>query len=213
MVPSCVRTTLPPDGRMTSQSERLNAEPTSVVELRAKMDQGWEPAFLFFWGHTPKPNQAHIGRECLSQWYPAELVVGGMRFPSAEHLMMYRKALLFGDEATARRIMESRHPGEAKALGRTVRGFDEAVWERERFDIVIAASVAKFSQNAALRTFLLNTKQRVLVEASPRDAIWGIGLSEANPASRHPEQWRGLNLLGFALMRARRELATSVVTV
>ena len=198
---------------MSSQSHPPSPEPDSVAELRAKMDRGWEPEFLFFWGHTPKPKQSHIGRECLSQWYPAEFDLGGTKFRTAEHLMMYRKALLFADDETAQRIIEARHPGEAKALGRVVRGFDEAVWERERFEIVVAASIAKFSQNAALRTFLLSTKQHVLVEASPRDAIWGIGLSETNPASRFPEQWRGLNLLGFALMRARRELATGVATV
>jgi ribA/ribD-fused uncharacterized protein len=181
--------------------------PGSVSELRASLARGWEPDFLFFWGHTPKPKQTHIGRECLSQWYPAPFELGGSIFPTAEHLMMYRKAMLFGDAATAERILEVRHPGEAKALGRTVRGFDEAVWERARFEIVVAASLAKFSQNSTLRSFLLSTKDRVLVEASPRDSIWGIGLAESNPASRSPDQWRGLNLLGFALMRARRELA------
>ena len=185
-------------------------EPSSVQELLAQMALGREPDFLFFWGHTPKPRQAHVGRECLSQWYPAPFGVDGVTFPTAEHMMMYGKARLFGDDVMAQRIIAAPHPGEAKKLGRTVRGFDEAVWKRERFEIVVAASIAKFSHNPPLKAFLVSTKQRVLVEASPHDTIWGIGMAESNPAARAPEQWRGLNLLGFALMRARSELATSV---
>ena len=174
-----------------------------MKELRDAVALGWEPEFLFFWGHTPKPNQRYIGRECLSQWYPARFVVDGTAFATAEHFMMYRKAMLFGDRETAARILVAGEPGAAKALGRAVRGFDEAVWEKERVAIVTAASVAKFGQNAGLRTFLLNTKRQVLVEASPRDAIWGIGLSASDPLVGSPYQWPGLNLLGFALMAAR----------
>ena len=191
---------------------RLVAEPCSVAELRSSVARGWDPDFLFFWGHTPKPRQTHVGRECLSQWYRAPFVLEDRTFPTAEHLMMYRKATLFDDHAVAERIMTVRHPGEAKALGRKVRGFDETVWKRARFEIVLTASLAKFSQNVPLRAFLLSTRHRVLVEASPRDAIWGIGLAESNPASRVPDQWRGLNLLGFALMQARRELVVSAVS-
>jgi ribA/ribD-fused uncharacterized protein len=191
------------------EDRELGAEPYSVSELRASIARGWEPDFLFFWGHTPKATQTYVGHECLSQWYPSPFVVGGLRFATAEHFMMHGKALLFGDEATAVRILEARHPAEAKALGRKVRDFDEAVWKGARFEVVVAGSVAKFSQNPALRSLLLATKLRVLVEASPRDAIWGIGMAASNPAARSPDQWRGLNLLGFALMRARRELAAT----
>ena len=186
-----------------NESPSPTPEPRSVDELCGAVARGWEPEFLFFWGHTPKPNQRHIGRECLSQWYPAEFVVDDTTFATAEHFMMYRKALLFDDRDTATRILAARQPGAAKALGRAVRGFDETVWKKERVAIVVAASVAKFGQNAALRTFLLNTKSQVLVEASPRDAIWGIGLSASDSTARSPHQWPGLNLLGFALMTAR----------
>ena len=194
---------------MTGTNEPSSAppEPRSVEALCEAVAGGWEPQFLFFWGHTPKPRQRHIGAECLSQWYPAEFVVDGTRFATAEHFMMYRKALLFDDPDTATRILAAREPGAAKALGRAVRGFDEDVWKKERVAIVVAASVAKFGQNEALRTYLQNTKRQVLVEASPRDAIWGIGLSVSNPAAQSPWEWRGLNLLGFALMAARSELS------
>jgi ribA/ribD-fused uncharacterized protein len=175
--------------------------PLTVEDLRERVAAGWEPSYLFFWGHTGRPGS--IGRECLSQWYPAPFVVDGITYETAEHYMMHRKAILFGDAGTAARILAASHPGEAKMLGRTVRDFDEGRWVTARFDIVIEASVAKFSQNPELRAFLSGTRRHVLVEASPRDSIWGIGLSEADADARSPDRWPGLNLLGFALMRAR----------
>jgi len=90
--------------------------------------------------------------------------------------MMAAKARLFDDEATLERIMASEHPGEAKKLGRQVRVFDEAVWQTQSYPIVVAANMAKFAQSLSLRGYLLSTAPRVLVEASPRDRIWGIGL-------------------------------------
>ncbi|MCA9623900.1 MAG: NADAR family protein, partial [Myxococcales bacterium] len=87
-----------------------------------------------------------------------------------------------------------------------VRDFDEETWKGARFEIVVAGSVAKFSQNVGLGRFLVGTAPRVLVEASPRDRIWGIGMGAKNADARRPERWRGLNLLGFALMKARARL-------
>ena len=94
----------------------------------------------------------------------------------------------------------------AKELGRGIRDFDEQLWVDARFGIVVTGSTAKFAQHPALRSFLLGTQGRVIVEASPVDAIWGIGLSANDPDAANPERWRGLNLLGFALMEARRRL-------
>ena len=180
----------------------LSPETYSVTALREAVAAGWSPKYVFFWGHTGRPG-APVGKECFSQWYPAAFTLEGIHYETAEHYMMWSKARLFGDEEAARRVLAARHPGEAKELGRTVRGFDEEAWERRRFDVVVAGSVGKFSQNPALRAFLLDTHPRVLVEASPRDAIWGIGLAEKDEGARDPAQWRGLNLLGFALMKAR----------
>ena len=124
--------------------------------------------------------------------------------------MMAGKARLFGDEEAERRAVSRRAaPRAAKKAGRLVRGFDEAVWERERFALVVEGSVHKFGQNADLREFLLNTGDRVLVEASPVDRIWGIGLAADDQRAADPASWRGPNLLGFALMEARAELRTS----
>lgn len=161
--------------------------------------------YLFFWGHTPK-HAGTVGAECLSQWYPAPFEVGGVRFETAEHYMMWGKARLFDDEKAAARILAAGHPKEAKDLGRTISGFDEATWVAQRVAIVTAGNVEKFRQNPDLLAFLLGTNQRVLVEASPLDRIWGIGLAATDEKAQDPAQWRGLNLLGEALMAARETL-------
>jgi ribA/ribD-fused uncharacterized protein len=182
-----------------------STEPLDRPSLVARIEAGWSPKFAFFWGHTGRPG-ADTGKECLSQWFPAPFVVGGQSYATAEHFMMARKADLFGDTEVAEQIRRCQHPAEAKELGRSVRGFDDAVWEQHRFDVVCAGSYAKFEQHPKLRSFLLATGSRVLVEASPKDTIWGIGLGEKDPRASDPRSWRGLNLLGFALMYARARL-------
>jgi hypothetical protein len=171
------------------------------------LGEGHALEYVLFWGHTSKADR--LGKECLSQWFPARFVADGVELATAEHYMMYRKALLFGDRASAEEILSAGDPGKVKALGRAVRGFDKARWEAERSAIVVAGNVAKFSQNPALRAYLLGTGAAVLVEASPSDGIWGIGLAESDPRARQPSRWPGLNLLGFALMEARRILGAA----
>ncbi|MEM9726057.1 MAG: NADAR family protein [Pseudomonadota bacterium] len=127
-------------------------------------------------------------------------------YPTAEHWMMAEKARLFRDAAAEARIMEATSPGAAKARGREVKGFREADWAAKRFDIVVAGNLLKFGQHAALKQYLMATGERILVEASPRDAVWGAGVGKADAAFEQPERWPGLNLLGFALMRVRRAL-------
>ncbi len=120
--------------------------------------------------------------------------------------MMAEKARLFDDRICLNRILKSNNPGEAKKLGRTVQSFQQDVWIKHRTPIVVAGNMAKFSQNEQLKEFLVNTKTRVLVEASPVDRIWGIGLGADNPDRENPWKWKGLNLLGFALMQVREQL-------
>jgi ribA/ribD-fused uncharacterized protein len=154
-----------------------------------------------------RPHQQPNSRSgCLSQWWPAEFTVDGVTYPSAEHYMMAGKARLFGDLGAVERILAARTPAEAKNLGREVQGFDDEAWEAARFGIVVAGSTAKFGQDPALRAYLVGTGQRVLVEASPLDRVWGIGLAADDPRAADPAGWRGLNLLGFALMEAREVL-------
>jgi ribA/ribD-fused uncharacterized protein len=167
---------------------------------------GARPKYLLFWGHRAEPD-GRIGAGSLSQWWPATFTVDGVAYRSAEHWMMAGKARLFGDEEACERILAARTPAEAKDLGRLVRGFDDALWASERFELVVRGNVAKFGQDEALRAYLVGTARRVLVEASPLDRLWGIGLAADHDHATAPRHWRGLNLLGFALMEARARIA------
>ena len=120
--------------------------------------------------------------------------------------MMARKARLFNDEEAARKIIATREPNHVKAIGRTVKNFDETIWEKHRFKIVVEGNLAKFQQYPELAQYLLKTGDRILVEASPSDHIWGIGMAKDNPHVEQPKSWKGLNLLGFALMEVREKL-------
>jgi ribA/ribD-fused uncharacterized protein len=164
--------------------------------------------FLFFWGHQPE-RDGSIGKGCLSQWWPCSFVVDGVSFASAEHYMMWRKALLFDDSSTASRVLAASSPAAAKALGRRVSGFEDSTWVAVRTEIVVTANLAKFGQDSALRSYLLGTGSRVLVEASPLDRVWGIGLEASDPRAADPSSWLGLNLLGEALMEVRSRLSAA----
>ena len=177
----------------------------SVEALVAAVRAGDRVKYVHFWGHTPR-RDGTLGTSCLSQWWLAPFTVDGVEYGTAEHWMMASKARLFGDAEAERAVLASRTPAEAKKAGRLVRGFDEATWERERFGIVVEGSVQKFASTDALSSFLLGTGERVLVEASPLDRIWGIGLAADDERAQDPEKWRGPNLLGFALMEARERL-------
>lgn len=185
----------------------IDAPPCSVGELSALIAQGQQVSYLHFWGHR-RQRDGSVGPGCLSQWWPhSPFTVDGVSYASAEHYMMVGKARLFGDESIVARMLAAPTPAAVKELGREVAGFDQARWEAHRFDIVVAASVAKFGQHPDLLAYLLGTGDRVLVEASPTDRIWGIGLAASDPGADDPARWRGLNLLGFALMQARARLA------
>ncbi|SEG96848.1 hypothetical protein SAMN05444920_110130 [Nonomuraea solani] len=179
--------------------------PLTVDEAIAATRTGRRLKYLYFWGHQPARGGG-AGPGCLSQWWPSPFTEDGHRFATAEHYMMAHKAWLFGDEESAAEILGSGHPAKAKAIGRTVRGFDEDTWNAHRSAIVARGGVAKFGQNAELGDYLLGTANRVLVEASPVDRVWGIGLTADDRRAAAPETWRGLNLLGFALMSARATL-------
>lgn len=177
-------------------------EPRSVEDLLRLQEEQAPLKYLFFWAHREHPS----GRHVLSQWFERDFEDGGKVYRSAEHYMMAGKARLFGDAETEELVLAAGHPGEAKKLGRRVRGFDERVWAEHRFELVVRGNVAKFGADPELRGYLLGTGERVLVEASPLDRIWGIGLAEDDGRAADPARWDGLNLLGFALMEARARL-------
>ena len=179
----------------------------SCEELCAYVAQGGQPEYLPFWGHTPAKDGS-VSKTCFSQWYVAPFEVDGVDYPTAEHFMMAGKARLFGDQAALRRVLEATTPGAVKAIGREIAGFDDDAWREHRWAIVVNANMGKFSQDERLRRFLLDTGERVLVEASPVDTIWGIGLAADDADMANPAAWKGLNLLGFALMEVRAALRT-----
>ena len=181
------------------------ALPRDVDALRARVAAGEGFAYLHFWGHRPRADGA-VSKSCFSQWWISPFVIDGERYATAEHWMMAGKARLFGDDEALARVLSNDDPVAAKQAGRGVRGYDDARWQARRYELVVDGNRAKFSQHVALGAFLLSTGDQVLVEASPVDAIWGIGLAADDPRAHDPAQWAGLNLLGFALMDVRAEL-------
>ena len=183
------------------------AIPTSIQDLSTRTLAGERFSYLYFWGHRPRPDGAP-SNSCFSQWYEAPFQLDGVYYPTAEHYMMAEKARLFGDTATRERILAATNPSAAKAFGREVIGFSDSAWNSHRFEIVVKGNFAKFSQAPRLAEFLCKTGDKVLVEASPADSIWGIGLAADNPQASDPSTWQGLNLLGFALMVVRERIAS-----
>lgn len=180
----------------------------NLEQLRKAYQAGEKFKFLFFWGHTP-PTDGGVNQSCFSQWWMCSFQVDGIVYSCTEQYMMAEKARLFGDKAMLEAIMKSDHPKEMKAFGRAVQNFDKQVWSEQCYDIVKRGNLAKFSQNSALWDVMKMTKNRILVEASPRDRIWGIGMGKSNPDAENPLKWRGQNLLGFALTEVRDRLLES----
>lgn len=144
---------------------------------------------------------------CFSNWYdPSWFEFDGHRFRNSEAGMMYQKAKLFGDDKIIARIFENQDPWVVKDLGKQVRGYSDAVWHPVRVEKVVEVLLAKFSQNLDIKQILIDSDDKILAEASPIDKIWGIGLAPDNPLARIRTNWRGLNLLGDALMVTREIL-------
>lgn len=152
--------------------------------------------FIFFWSNSSP----------FSQWYKRNIIIEYKKFNCCEQWMMYSKAILFEDYVTAERIMSTSNPKEQKNLGRQVKNFDFHVWDKNCRDIVFKGNFAKFSQHEDLKKILIDTANKEIVEASPYDKIWGIGLSECDPRVTDKSQWNGKNWIGEAIMRVRYEL-------
>jgi ribA/ribD-fused uncharacterized protein len=141
-----------------------------------------------------------------SQWHKAPMTIDKIEYNSCEQYMMHQKALLFGDEEIAELIMQENNPREQKKFGRMIKGFDKALWDKNCLAIVYEGNFAKFSQNAGLKAEMLSTGNKIFVEASPLDNIWGIGLDENAEGIDDPSYWLGLNLLGQALNLVKNQL-------
>ncbi|KAL6711212.1 hypothetical protein ACN47E_005743 [Coniothyrium glycines] len=174
----------------------------SVSSAKASKNAEPEPEKqpVYFW--RPHETDGYLG-----QWYVSKFTVDGESYATAEMWMMVSKARLFNDEAIAKQMFATTDPKAHKALGQKVKNFDAATWDEKKLDIVIKGNYHKFtaSEDAAiLRKRLLETGDRLLVEASPRDRIWGVGFGEKN-AWQNKHRW-GQNLLGKALMSVRDRL-------
>lgn len=170
-----------------------------------RYNRGEELEFICFWGHTAEPGE--IKKSCLSQWYPCEFEADHCIYHTSEQYMMAQKALLFSDTKTYDKIMAADNPKDYKALGRRVQNFDLLIWDKHKYQIVLTGNIAKFSQNKELEAFLIGTGNKILVEASPYDAIWGVQMRIEDPLIQNPNNWAGENLLGFALMETRSILS------
>jgi ribA/ribD-fused uncharacterized protein len=158
---------------------------------------------------TDKMYFFHGYQNPLSNWHKCNFKVKGLLFNCMEQYMMYCKAMVFRDYITAALIYKSSSPKEQKALGRIVKNFDEETWVDKREAIVRRGLLSKFDQNRELKEFLLITGHATIVEASPSDCIWGVGLRESDPLIHDPANWRGMNLLGKLLMEVRNELRSA----
>jgi hypothetical protein len=175
--------------------------PLTIEGLADEFCAGARPSYLCFpdWGGAPP-----LG--WLAPWTPTFFKTSVGIFNSAEQHFMHAKALLFGDHAIAERILRVSSPGQARELGRRVRGFREDVWVAERRQLMEEANLAKFSALPELSGYLLSTWPAVLVQTSAIDTVWGSGLDLGDPFVPRPDRWPGQNLVGFALMRVREEL-------
>ncbi len=170
-----------------------------------QIDQGKTFDYLLFYGHKAATDGS-ITAACLSQWFPAEFEIDGIKYPTAEHFMMAEKARLFDDHSMLQNILECKTPKEAKAFGRKVQNFETEAWQKHSTDIVVKANLAKFSDNQGFSDWLIATAPKILVEASMWDKIWGIGMVASAPGASDPKLWKGRNWLGFALMEVRDKL-------
>lgn len=155
--------------------------------------------YCFFWS----------SRSPFSNWHSAKFIENGIEYNCTEQYMMYQKAILFDDIETANKILSEVSPRNQKRLGRLVKNFDKDVWDKHCMQIVYNGNKLKFTQNPYLLKQLLNTKDLKMVEASPYDRIWGIGMSKEEAELVDESQWRGQNLLGKVLTKLRDDLLNS----
>lgn len=142
----------------------------NINELKEQLQKGKKFKYLFFWGHRQK-SESVVDKSCFSQWFPKGFTIDEVYYATAEHYMMVEKARLF-DVSMVEKILNATTANEVKKLGRKVKNFDDEIWSKASFDVVVKGNMAKFSQHEGLKQFLLSTSNRVIVEASPYDRIY-----------------------------------------
>ncbi|OON94245.1 MAG: hypothetical protein ATN32_08345 [Candidatus Epulonipiscium fishelsonii] len=179
----------------------------TLQSLKNEVSQGINKEYIYFWGHRPSLDGS-ITKSCLSQWWKCDFTYNSQTYWCMEQFMMAEKARLFKDKKILDLILNCNNQEEIKRLGRKVKPFNEKKWNQHREEIVIHGNMEKFSQNNKLKEYLLSTKDKVIVVASPYDTIWGVGVGEQDSRIINPFEWQGLNLLGFALMIVRDRLSS-----
>ncbi|MBD8088456.1 NADAR family protein [Pseudomonas fluorescens] len=154
--------------------------------------------FTLFWGGP------------FSNWFKRDFKVKGITFNCGEQYMMYSKAMLFNDLHTAQLIMKTPNPKRQKELGRLVKGYDDEVWKARAPSILAPGLFQKFIQHQDLTDIILQSLGTRLVEASPSDRLWGVGLHEDDPRAWDESTWLGLNGLGKVLDRVRDRVVEHV---
>lgn len=177
----------------------------NLEKLRKEYNAGEKLKFLFFWGHQPSKDGS-ISKSCFSQWWKSDFLENMDLYCCTEQYMMAGKSKLFNDEEVFEEIMKCKDPKKIKSLGRRVKNFNEEKWNKAKIDIVFKGNYLKFTQNKDLKEFLLSTGNRIIVEVSPYDAVWGIKMSENDEFVNNPLKWKGENLLGFILMEVRDKI-------
>ena len=169
----------------------------NVQDVINKFNNREKLEYVFFWRSN----------SYFSNWYPSDFVVDGIKYWCTEQYMMAKKAELFGDREIYNLIMHCNSQRDIKALGRKISNFNESVWVKNRERIVFEGNYAKFTQNPMLKSYIVKQKNKILVEASPYDRIWGVGVDSSDiEFISNPYNWRGLNLLGFTLMKVRDKI-------
>jgi ribA/ribD-fused uncharacterized protein len=155
--------------------------------------------FSLFWGGP------------YSQWEYSLFTYNGIEFNCCEQFMMFFKALVCGDLESAVLILLELFPKEQKALGRKVKNFDEEKWNKEvSMAVVYIGNYLKFSTDRKFWDYIVNDPSKEIVEASPVDRIWGIGLNISKPQAWHKNSWRGENRLGECLTDVRAILKLDI---
>lgn len=135
-----------------------------------------------------------------------QLEYDGIKFNSTEQAFMYAKAKLFNDTTSMIAIVREKRPAQAKQLGRGVQGFDPVIWDKHKYQLMLDVNLCKYTQFENYRNYLINTGDKILVEANGKDRIWGIGLYALDYRAQYESKWQGQNLLGKVLMEIRSML-------
>ena len=145
-------------------------------------------------------------RGVLSNFEKCYIKYKGHLFATTEQAFMWEKAIFFNDHESASKILREENPAKAKKLGREVKNFDDSKWSKVCYEIMYLINYEKYFQNTRLKNILLNTGDKMIIEANPKDTRWGIGLSAEDDRVLDESQWQGENLLGKVLMELRKDL-------